>query len=141
MTENLFRLAEVLVVAATITYSATRVARRTCTEFGMRLARGALSALLLALPAHAEWKQQDLNNEYESCLPSCDKNNPRDHDHCIRYCHCITDGLQAEFSGHDQLVRDTTQLKLPDRIARLQRLANHCNHEIWKTPARKLKFQ
>jgi hypothetical protein len=47
--------------------------------------------------------------------------------------------MQAEFSSHQQLVREVTQQKLPERAARLQRLADHCNHEVWKSAARKLK--
>jgi hypothetical protein len=48
--------------------------------------------------------------------------------------------MQAEFPSHPQLVREATQQKLPDRLARLQRIADHCNHEVWKSAARKLRF-
>jgi len=105
----------------------------------MKIVLYALLALLAANPVHAEWARQEYASEYESCLPSCDKNNPREHHQCVSYCRCVTDRMQAEFSSHQQLVREVTQQKLPERAARLQRLADHCNHEVWKSAARKLK--
>jgi hypothetical protein len=101
----------------------------------------ALLALLLVIPAHAEWTQRDYASEYDGCLPACDKNNPREHDRCVSYCRCVTDGAQTRFSDHNQFVRDIIQRKLPDQVAPLQKIANRCNQQIWKNPARKLKFR
>jgi hypothetical protein len=101
----------------------------------------ALLPILLASPVHAEWTQKDYAGEHDGCLSRCDKNNPQDHAKCTAYCHCVTDRMQSEFAGHDQLAREVIEQKLPDRIAILQKLANRCNQQIWGNPARKLKFQ
>ena len=96
---------------------------------------------VLALPAHAEWAKKDYAAEYDQCTPACYKNNPKQHDKCDSYCHCITDDMQAQFSDHDQLIRNVAQEKLPTSIAALQKIANGCNRQIWGNPARKLKIQ
>lgn len=100
----------------------------------------ALLAVFLLGSAQAEWTKKDYAREYDSCLPSCEKTNPREHDKCVAYCGCVTDGMQAQFSNHDRLTREAAQ-KLSARIATLQRLADHCTHQVWGNPARKLKFQ
>ena len=107
----------------------------------MKRARYVLLAILLAGPAQAAWTQQDYAREYDGCLAGCDKTNPREHDTCVSYCRCVIDGTQAQFADHDQLMREMTEQKLADRIARLQKLANSCNQQLWRNPARKLKFQ
>jgi hypothetical protein len=113
---------------------------RIATEFSMKQVAYALLMALLAVPAHAEWAKKDYATEYDNCTPACYKNNPKAHDKCDSYCHCVTDGMQTQFSDHDQLMRDTVQQKMPDRIAALQRIANRCNQQIWGNPARKLKL-
>ena len=100
-----------------------------------------LLPILLAGPAQAGWAQKDYISEYDGCLPSCDKTNPQEHDRCVSYCRCVIDGMQAQFGDHDQLMREVTEQKLADRIARLQKLTNSCNQQLWRNPARKLKFQ
>ena len=100
-----------------------------------------LLAILLTGSAHAEWAPKDYASEYDGCLPRCDKNNPHDHDKCVAYCRCVTDGMQAQFADRDRLMREVIEQKMADRIARLQKLANGCNQRIWGNPARRLKFQ
>ena len=101
----------------------------------------ALLMVLLVGPARAEWAQKDYATEYDQCTPACYKNNPKQHDKCDTYCHCVTDDMQTRFSDHDQLVHDVVQDQNPDRIAALQKIANGCNQQIWGNPAKKLKFQ
>src|SRR5579871_5219776 len=98
-----------------------------------------LVAILLAGSAQAEWTKTDYAREYDNCLAACDKSNPREHDKCVSYCGCVTDGMEAQFSDRDRLTREAVQQKMPERIRSLQRLADHCNHQIWRNPARKLK--
>lgn len=98
-------------------------------------------ALSLAGPTHAGWAQKDYAHEFESCVAGCDKSNPREHEKCVSYCGCVTDEMQVQFSDYDQFVRDTFERKRPDRVASLQKAANRCNLQIWKNPARKLRFQ
>jgi len=99
-----------------------------------------LLPIWLAGPAQAGWTQKDYASEYDGCLSGCDKNNPQEHEKCVKYCRCLTEGMQTQFPNHDELVRQPAHGKLPERVAGLQRLADHCNHQIWGNPARKLKF-
>lgn len=101
--------------------------------------RYALLPILLTSSARAEWTKQDYASEFDGCLAGCDKNNRQEHEKCVNYCRCLADGMQAQFPSHDQLARDAQQ-KLRERVAGLQRLADHCNHQIWGNPARRLKF-
>ena len=98
----------------------------------------ALLALFFAGAAQAEWAKQVYSAEYESCLPPCDRNSPKEHDKCVNYCTCVTDNMQAQFADHDQLTRQAFAEKRRERIATLQRIVNSCNHKSWGTPARKL---
>ena len=107
----------------------------------MKIPHCVLMALLAAYPAQAEWAQKDYASEYDACVPNCDKNNPREHEKCVSYCGCVTDQMQAQYLDHNQLVQDAVQQKLSGSIARLQRIADHCNHQTWGNPARKLKFR
>ena len=107
----------------------------------MKLVCYTLLAMLLAGSAQAEWAKQVYSAEYESCLPPCDKNSPKEHDKCVSYCTCVTDSMQAQFADHDRLAREAFQKKMPERIARLQRIVNSCNHKFWRTAARKLMVQ
>jgi hypothetical protein len=100
----------------------------------------ALLVAWLVVPAHAEWTKKDYASEYDNCTPACYKNNPKAHDKCDRYCRCVTDDMQTQFSDHDQMMRDVVQDKNADRIASLQKIANSCNRQIWGNPAKKLKF-
>ena len=107
----------------------------------MKRLAAALPILLFAAVVHAEWAKQDYAREYDLCTPACYKNNPKQHDKCDSYCHCVTDDMQAQFSDHDRLMKDVVQERLPERIAGLQKIASRCNHQIWGNPARKLKIQ
>jgi hypothetical protein len=78
--------------------------------------------------------------EYDNCTPACYKNNPKEHDKCDNYCHCVTDDMQTQFSDHAQLVQDFLKQN-SDLIAALQKIGNSCNQQIWGNPARKLKLQ
>ena len=105
----------------------------------MKKAAYALLMLALTVPAYAEWAKRDYDLEYDQCTPACYKNNPKEHDKCATYCHCVTDDLQRQFSDH-ALLQDVLEQKKPDRITGLQKIANSCNQRIWGNPARKLKF-
>jgi hypothetical protein len=100
----------------------------------------ALLMVLLAVPARAEWAKKDYATEYDNCTPACYKNNPKEHDKCDNYCHCVTDDMQTQFSDHAQLVQDFLKQN-SDLIAALQKIGNSCNQQIWGNPARKLKLQ
>jgi hypothetical protein len=108
----------------------------------MFLKRYAVMAIFLATtPAHAQWPQEAYSQEYDACVPACDKNNPSDHDKCIAYCHCVMDELQRQFPDHAQLVRELTQQKLASTVAATQTIANACNQKQWGKPARELQFK
>lgn len=107
----------------------------------MKIMYSTLLAILLFGAARAEWAKKDASAEYDNCLPRCDENNPKEHGKCVSYCECVTDGMQVQFADHDQLVRQVTDQKMPERVASLQKIANSCNQKIWKNPARRLKFQ
>jgi len=98
-----------------------------------------LMLMLLAIPAHAEWAKKDYDFEYNQCTPACYKNNPKAHDKCDIYCHCVTDDMQTRYSDH-ALLKGVLEQKVPDRISMLQKIANSCNQQIWGNAARKLKF-
>jgi hypothetical protein len=99
-----------------------------------------LLGLLLVIPARAEWKQTDNAREYEACIPECEKNSPREHDRCVNYCRCVTDRMQTQFPDRDRFLREVVEQKLPAPTADLQKIVNRCNQQIWKNPARRLKF-
>ena len=106
----------------------------------MKIVHSTLLTLLLAGAAQAEWTKKDYSTEYDSCLSSCDRNHPKEHDKCGSYCTCVTDGLQARFADRDQITRQVIQQKMPDRIASLQKIANSCNQKQWGSAAWKLRF-
>jgi hypothetical protein len=111
-------------------------------ESTMLFKRYAVMAIFLATtPAYAEWPPQAYSQEYDACVPACDKNNPSAHDKCTAYCHCVMDEMQTQFPDHAQLVRELTQEKRPDRMATTQMIANTCNQKIWGVPAKKLEFK
>jgi hypothetical protein len=101
----------------------------------------ALLALLLAAPAGAEWTKKTYATDYDQCTPACYKNNPKAHDKCDNYCHCVTNDIQTRFPDHDQFVREVVEQKKMDHLTALQKIANGCNRQIWGSPARKLKIQ
>lgn len=108
----------------------------------MRFVHCALLAIwLCSSTAQAEWAKKDYSSEYDNCLPPCDKNNPKEHEMCVKYCGCVTDGMQGQFADHNQMTREVMLQKMPERIASLQKIANGCNHKYWGNPAQKLKFQ
>jgi hypothetical protein len=100
----------------------------------------AMTAMAVADAAQAEWAAKDYSAEYNACLPSCDNNHANEHDRCVSYCKCVTDGMQALFADHEQMTRQVTRQKNNDRTASLQRMADSCNHKQWGSPAWKLKF-
>ena len=106
----------------------------------MKTLRYMLLAIIVAGAAQAEWAKKDYSAEYGACLPPCDKNHPNEHDKCVSYCTCVTDGMQTQFADHDQMTRQVNQQKLRDPIARLQKIANSCNLKHWKSAAQRLKF-
>jgi 2-keto-4-pentenoate hydratase len=102
--------------------------------------RYVLLAFLLAAPGRAEWTKADMVREYEACLPACDITNPRDHDKCVSYCHCVTDAVEGRFSSHQQLIREVVEQKLREPLAALQKITNRCNRQIFGNPARKIRI-
>jgi len=104
----------------------------------MSLKRYALAAIFLCSPAFAQWPAQEYKAEYDSCVPSCDKNNPTRHDKCVSYCHCVMDSLQSKFPDHRQIERDFTA-KVPATITEVQGVANTCNRRTFGGDARPLK--
>ncbi|WP_298256397.1 hypothetical protein [Bradyrhizobium sp.] len=106
----------------------------------MKIMRCVLLAVLLAGAAQAEWAKKDYSAEYDVCLPPCDHNHPKEHDKCVSYCACVTDGMQTHFTNHDQMTREVVQRKIRDQIASLQKIANSCNLKHWGSAAHRLRF-
>lgn len=106
----------------------------------MKIMHCILLATLLAGAVQAEWAKKDYSAEYDACLPPCDQNHPKEHEKCVSYCTCVTDGMQAHFANHDQMTREVIQQKMRDRIASLQKIANACNLTCWGSASHRLEF-
>jgi len=100
----------------------------------------ALIVLFLAAPTRAEWTKKNYATEYGQCTPACYKNNPKAHDKCDNYCHCVTGDMQTQFPDHDQFVREVVAQRRTDYLTALQKIANNCNRHIWGTSVRRLKL-
>ena len=99
-----------------------------------------LLAMVLAGAVRAEWPKKDYAAEYDACLSPCSRNHPKEHDKCVSYCTCVTDGMQARFADHGRLTRQVIGQKMREEIASLQKIANSCNLKLWGSAAQRLKF-
>jgi len=90
----------------------------------MKFCACVLIALLLATPACAQWSEQTLSSEMETCVAACDANNPTRHDTCIAGCRCIMDTTSAQFPDHDQLQHEILVEKRSDRVADYQTIVD-----------------
>ncbi len=97
-----------------------------------------LAAIFLCTPAFAQWSPQVYNSEYQSCIQSCDKNNPTAHEKCVSYCRCVMDTMQTQYPDHDQIDRDF-RARIPATMTAVQGIANTCNRRSFGGNARPIK--